>query len=899
MDKSHRRFLFSLTIILGLFAIPCFSQQTVTVGWYEVPQFQQTDNDGGRSGYVYEFLQQISERTGFSYKYINGTKQECINMLDKGIVDIVCSLCPGEEPSHAVLCSIPLATSYLMLVARKDDDRFSFDDYTAMNGMTVVSSPSVFQESKFRALPRNYDFSVRTKLCITPEAALSELQHGNADLALVSSITATQDFTVVSQFGMHNFFIGVTKNKPALMSEMDATIEQIITETPDYEQTLSKAYLAQSTTATVSLTKKEKQFIAKSPHVTVYIKADTPVLSFVRNGEFHGMAKYIFDYISNTTNLKFDYIPFDENKIAIENTCNNKNTIDGYVISDFKWGEENNLHITAPVADYALVLVYQKNMSHNIYTVSYHENNFLPDSFIQNAPYTMIPYETREDAINAVLKGDCDAFLTSMYIAQTFLEGQKYKNLIMSAPDNLKLSLAFGISQTSDKELYSIIDKSIRNIPQDERNSYLRESISDSFVYTLGDFIRQNSIVLLLVILVFMLLLFMTISQKRNAMRLAEANKNKDIFLANMSHDFRTPLTAIKGFAYLGQTEKNVKYYDQILSSSEYLLELVKDILNIQEYAQGKTLELTPTANSTLSLCDGILEVVNTRAKAKRISIQKNYSIEHQYINVDELRFKQAFINIINNSIKYSPEDSTIIWNVHDKVENDGTVHLLSEVIDYGVGMSEDFIKTKLFKAFEREHNKFSLAEGGTGLGLVITKMVISRMMGTITVSSTLGKGTTFSIDLPIQTLSAEEFETQTKQKRPKIQTKDFAGKHILVCEDNELNTFIIKNILEKKGCIVETAENGKVGVEKFRQSAVGQYHAILMDIRMPVLDGLSATKEIRSLKRKDAGFIPIIALSANASENDKTDAAQAGINDHLSKPIDVDKLFETLAAYL
>ena len=206
-------------------------------------------------------------------------------MLDKGIVDITCSLVQGKNLSRGALF-YSTGTSY-SAVAHKDDDRFSLTIH-GDDGMTVVSSPSVFQESKFRALQRNYDFSVRTKLCITPEAALSELQHGNADLALVSSITATQDFTVVSQFGMHNFFIGVTKNKPALMSEMDATIEQIITE-PDYEQTISR-HSWPVPRRRCSYKKRKSNSLQSRPRYGI-LKADTPVISLCANGEFLGMAK--------------------------------------------------------------------------------------------------------------------------------------------------------------------------------------------------------------------------------------------------------------------------------------------------------------------------------------------------------------------------------------------------------------------------------------------------------------------------------------------------------------------------------------------------------------------------------------------------------------------------------
>jgi signal transduction histidine kinase/ActR/RegA family two-component response regulator len=900
MFSRHKKYLLITTFLVTLcFSFTVFPQsKSVTVGWFEIPNFQETNDSGDRSGYVYEFLQTIADRTGWTYNYKTGSRNQCISMLKDGDVDIVCSLCEGEQPPYSTLTTIPFGSAYFILVCRNDDDRFSFDDYTTMNGMTVASINSSFLKENFDNLQAQKHFSATLKECDSPAEALNELTHGNADLALITSLTVPTGFTIVSQYGMHQYYIAVSDRKPGLYESLDKVLNQIITENPDFEQTLLKNYIDLNTDSQLSLTREEKQFVASAPVINVYVPSDAPVLSYTLNGEFHGFVRYILDDISKTTGLSFNYVMMKNSKELITLSSQDHNSINGFVASDFKWGEKNKFRISATISDYPLVLIYLKDMDHNIHTVGYNNRNFFSESFLQQTPYTMMPFPSREAALDGVLHSECDAYVTNMYTAQELLKQHKYRKLIMSTADNMKLGFSFAVSQTSDPELISILDKGIHNMSPTVKSNYLRQSVSDNNHLTLLDLIRENYIIVILVLILFTALLCITIMQRRNSQRLAEANKNKDAFLANMSHDFRTPLTAIKGFAYLGQTEQNAKYYDQIISSSDYLLELVKDILNIQQYAQGKTLELAPEAIQSKELIQQILEVTNPRAQAKHIKIETDFTFTHQYIFVDELRIKQVFINIISNAIKYSSEGSTVWWSIRD-VEKDGSVHIESKIIDHGVGMSEDFIKNKLFKAFEREHNLFSLSEGGSGLGLVITKMVVDRMGGTISVDSMLDVGTTFMLDIPLQTLTQERYAELTKKNKVEVDSFDFTGRHVLVCEDNELNTFIISNLLEKRGCIVDTAENGQIGADKFAKSSEKFYDIILMDIRMPVLDGLEATRKIRNYDRSDAKTIPIVALSANASEDDRKKSEACGMNAHLSKPIEVDELFKTLADIL
>jgi signal transduction histidine kinase/ActR/RegA family two-component response regulator len=895
-DKKTILAAFSF-LLLG-FCLFSSENSRVRIGWFQVPHYQETSADGRHSGYMYEMLQAVSERAGFVYNYVPGTRTDCLAMLDDGRADIMCGVAELPDRSDMHITSIPIITASLQLIARKDDIRFSFDDYNAMNGMTVASIYSAYQKSHFEKLEREHGFKAHFTQYDDSEKVLQALVHGNADLALVSSITDTSRFSIVSQFSVHGLYIAVSPERPELAPAFDNAVQQLITEYPNYENDLFESYFGSYSQGSITFTQSELDFINRSPVINVYVRKKTPVLSYMRGDEFSGFIRDVFDSISENTGLHFRFIPETDNRLAIEKTRADRNSINAYIAGDFGWAEDNQLRLTHAVTDYPLVFLYSKKLDHPIHSASYLDNGFIPENSIRKAMYRMIPFTTPEKALEAVTRGTADAYLTNMYIGQQLLAQKRYHFLMMSPADTFKLNLSFGVPLQSDRELLSVINKALRNISDSEKTNFLRSALSESYHYTLIDFICDNIIILILLLMLFSLMAVIIIMQKRHAVQLANANKNKDAFLANMSHDFRTPLTAIKGFAYLGKTENDTKYYSQIISSGDYMLDLVKDILNIQQYAQGKTLDLSPEPVLSQQLTDEILEVVKPRADAKHITIVKHETINYPYLYVDSMRIKQIFINLLNNAVKYSPEGSTVIWKTDDTVENT-KVHIISEISDHGAGMSADFIRNNLFHPFEREHNSFSLSEGGSGLGLSVTKLIIDRMKGQISVKSELGKGSTFSVDIPVETLTAEVFNRDHRKTDISAENADFTGRHILICEDNELNTYIIKSILEKHGCAADTAENGSIGLEKFRSSSLNYYDAVLMDVRMPVMDGLEATRAIRTLDRTDAVQVPIIALSANAFEIDTQNAIQAGMTAYLSKPIEVEKLFTTLSEVL
>ncbi len=376
-----------------------------------------------------------------------------------------------------------------------------------------------------------------------------------------------------------------------------------------------------------------------------------------------------------------------------------------------------------------------------------------------------------------------------------------------------------------------------------------------------------------------------------------KANEAKTDFFAGISHDMRTPMNAIIGMSALGidecEDDTLRKYFSNIDASAHFLLGLINDALDSSQIEKN----VLTLKNETYSLEEFkhyVNSMVRSLCEAKKIEF--NMSVPDnaaRYISTDKLRFNQIFFNLLSNAIKFTPEQGKIDFNVEVVGRNNGVIALRFIVKDTGIGMSKDFQK-KMFKQFEREKTS---NVSGTGLGLFITKYVIELMGGTISVNSEVGEGSEFIVELALQELEADgpvvtEIEKITEDECDKI----LKGKRVLLCEDSKMNSQIAVRVLEKKGMIVDCVENGELGVDKFNISDEGYYDAILMDIRMPVMDGLEATKVIRNLERLDSKHIPIIAMSANTSKQDIELALAAGMSTHIGKPFDVDELYKILS---
>ena len=377
------------------------------------------------------------------------------------------------------------------------------------------------------------------------------------------------------------------------------------------------------------------------------------------------------------------------------------------------------------------------------------------------------------------------------------------------------------------------------------------------------------------------------------------ANNAKTRFLSNMSHDMRTPMNAIIGLTYLAKDSADdpeaVKtYLHKINESGKFLLSLINDILDMSKIENG-SMELNPEPYYVTDFADQVQTLIGDECRNKNIIFEINYDGTCEgWIKVDKIRLNQILFNLLSNSVKFTPEGGKITLILYGKREGEDKVRVIVDETDTGCGMTEEFQK-KMYDAFSQSKKG---DERGTGLGLAIVKKLVDLMNGTISVESAPGEGTHFHVELMAGRCSSEEIQESLSNntENGKIKDESFLnGRKVLVCEDNRINVEIAEALLTKKGITVITAENGSIGADIFAKSEIGEFDAILMDMRMPVMDGLEATKTIRAQNREDAKRVPIIAMTANAFDDDRKATADAGMNAHLSKPVEPHELYDIL----
>ena len=378
-----------------------------------------------------------------------------------------------------------------------------------------------------------------------------------------------------------------------------------------------------------------------------------------------------------------------------------------------------------------------------------------------------------------------------------------------------------------------------------------------------------------------------------------EASIAKSSFLSQMSHEIRTPMNAIIGMTQLAKQAKDKQemghYLEQIDSSSQYLLGIINDILDMSRIESGR-LELHPQWVDGCKIVRDCIEMLRPAMEKKQIQFHypKQFDQSGILFYVDPLRMEQIYMNLLNNAVKFTPEGGRIELKLRNLYNRDGEGMDQIQISDTGCGMSKEFMN-RIFHPFEMEENEFSSTVQGTGLGLALVKSFVTKMGGDIKVESELGKGSTFTLEIPYQIKRAENIVSEKQNKR----TVNLQGRRVLLVDDHPLNREIGQKLLERENVQVCIAVDGKDACEQFKASEPYYFDGILMDIRMPVMDGLEATRKIRSMKREDAREVPIIAMTANAFDTDVQKSLEAGMNAHLAKPIEPGKMYETLAKFV
>ena len=663
----------------------------------------------------------------------------------------------------------------------------------------------------------------------------------------------------------------------------------------------------------ISLTPQEEEYISSHKTVKVgYVPDRIPVSFQNSDGEIDGISKYILDRVSEicgidfeyqalpTKNVTYDYLLGENFDLVTSVEYNEQNKkANGILISDYYFSSRKVI-----VARENREFKYDANATVAVSTGSQTLKKVLASMFPH---FTLKDYDTISDCFDAVNSGDADYLIQNQYVVEYWLSRPKYEKLkvipVMGLDDQLCFSAVValnggteGTSSEDGQTLINILDKSIAGLTEDEIGSYTIQGVMENqYEYRLSDFLNRYrySVSIFVVLMIVIIILVIVLTQQK--IRIAESKADaraEGRFLSTMSHEIRTPLNGLMGLNYLMSQKlddvgKISGYLRQSSVTAKYLLSLVNDMLDSSKLQEDK-LELVFAPVDLKLLFETINSIEHGAMSEKNLNHTFSADLTYPCVMGDEVRIQQVVLNLLDNARKFTQKGGKVDLSVTQKMTKKGSVLTSVVVSDTGKGMSEEFQK-HIFDVFAQESETVSKGNQGTGLGLSISHKLALLMGGDLTFTSQKGVGSEFVFTFLGEVAQLPENNAEEQESDTKRLSK------ILVAEDNELNAEIILEMLKSFGFETEIAENGKIALEIFKNSEPGTFGVVLMDLMMPEMDGFECAKAIRSLPRKDAKTVRIFACTANSLSEEKDRAFESGMDDFITKPVDINYLVKKL----
>ena len=915
----------------GFFSVDVSAQsaETVKVGYYFSNNFQEgMDDRSPKSGYSYEYLQKLASYTGWKYEYVYGEWDELFEKLKDGEIDLMAGVAYSEDRVDQIgYPDSEMLNETFYIYKDTDDSSMQCGDIASYSGKKIGTlkgdqrMTAALEQWKAR---HRADIEIEYYSDFTECARVFNEQQIDGFVSADNVVSSYSGITPVEKIGKQLFYLCTAKEREDLLSELNMAMS-IMNERDAVEVDELRNKYYTETTVSVFLSQQEQQWMKEHAQITVGYLADyLPYCDKAEDGSATGLVSDIvpdlFDALSGDYDPEIIYRCFDDQQEMLD--CLKNGEVDFVMpVSDGKWyAEQEEFVQSSAVVAFPIALVYREPYDNEVTSrIAVNQNNLRQYWYtLANYPDAeIVMYDGIEACIDAVNSGEADSTLLSALRVSQLLNGEKKLNII-TLSDSEKL--CFGVA-AGNKALLQILNHGLSILGESYGLNHTYRYLDTVVTYTLTDVI-QDHVWLFIGLLTVLLILIVTYfihreqEQKKAAQHelkqkellekalcaAKQASVAKKVFLQNMSHDIRTPMNAVLGFTNLaiqagGDTEKTQDYLSKIKISGNHLLGIVNEVLEISRIESGQT----KLDESVWSIADIVKEtdiIIRDQALAKKQEFSIDiWQVQDMYIYCDKLRVKEILVNLLGNAVKYTQTGGSISLRIIQKPcekENFGNYEI--HVKDNGCGMSEEFLQ-KIFEPFERQANSTISGIQGTGLGMTIIKGFVDAMGGTIDIKSEENKGTEIIVRL-CQRI-AEAPEKSEEQKTISCSPELFAGKRVLLVEDNSMNREIATAILEEAGFKVDTAENGAIAVEKVTYYPEGFYDVILIDIQMPVMDGYTATRKIRSLENKAIAKIPIIAVSANAFDEDRQTSLEAGMNGHLAKPIVVDELLEVLGGIL
>ena len=891
-------------------------QPVLRVGWYLVDGLHNIDQAAGQySGYDYDYLRSIAQFNGWQYEFVAESLADCLADLANGRLDIVGGVArtPEREAQFAYTRN-SAGRAAPRLVAKQEDDRYSFADFSSFQGMRIGVLDSANLRRSLEEYAEEHQFSYELFIYKSQEVLQNALADGAVDALFISGTRNIQGLRVLAQLPPQEFYFITRMDELWIRDGLDQGISMLNFFDRNYENSLYQKYFSASYTPAVSFSVAEREYldekIRRGEEIIVAYDPEWRPVEYRDpvTGEFSGVMRDVFDRISQRTGLKFHFVTADNFSDALQQY---KDTVAvfstlGY---DFSWGDEHEAWLTQPIFEMQLFQVYTNDQT--VYDKIALPRGTLLSHLVEErirkegkaSETSFIYYDTTMECIDAVRSARAGYTFVNEYELNYYMEKFRLEHLNVQSVTGFTEKAGIGVSKHTDPRLLSILCRTLESISGAEMNSAILSNTRNRLEPGILDRIYAHPLQALLLFgagLFFPVLsIFFYYASRRDRRQraaLQAASNAKSEFLSRISHDIRTPMNAILGMTELARrantSPKIADYLTKINHSSTFLLELINDILDMSAIENGEV-RLHPEAYSVQEFRLLLKSSIAPLADQKHIRLYWSVDESLHCIFVDKLRFNQIFLNLLANAVKFTPAGGEVRFSLNKLVEKSGIICLRVAVSDTGKGIQPEFLPD-IFKPFTQEERHIDAAEG-TGLGLAIVKRLVDALQGSLSVQSEVGRGTEFLVTLTLPACTCVEKELAGKEEM----TISLVGRRVLVVEDNEINQEVVCALLEQAGVQCETAENGRIAIDKINAASSGWFEAIFMDIRMPVMDGLEATRQIRSLPREDAKTVPIIALTADAYLDEQERIMECGMTEYLAKPVQPDQLIETLEKVL
>ncbi len=894
--------------------------------------FNYVNEKGIRKGYGYELLQTLSGYTGWQLEYVTCDWSDCFEKLKNGEIDIMGDISYTEDRTEEMLFSDePMGEEKDYLYADLSRADISASDYKTLNGKKIGVPMGTEPEVMLTEWEEKYDLKTQHINISNNEDVKQKLANHEIDcfVSLEESFWADLGISTITCVGSSDIYYAINKDRADIKEELDNAMRALEDANPFYTADLYKRYFSMDYTPI--LTGEEKAWLKEHGVIRMgFLAGDSGVSTYnPSTGEITGT---ITDYIQfardclGNQELEFQMVGYGSKEAELDALKS------GEIDMVFHFDQSPNLAEEYRVA--CTNTTWTSNMMAVTNKQHFNENQAnrvaVPQNKLSLTRYLAVYYPqweivdcaTQEDAARLVKDGQADCFVTGVSSQENY--SKKYDFYSVPLPNPARSCFAVN---SGNRHLLSILNKTIKAMPTNMLTGSLAMYKSASRKVTLSEFIKDNFFMVLLVSSIFVAVILLAILKLLQKARKAEAaarkaandtqelnaklqiaaenaesaNRAKSTFLFNMSHDIRTPMNAIIGYADLAsrhsdEPAKLEKYMENIQVCGQNLLMLLNNVLDLARIENDKT-EMEYSVSDVEKDFRNCIAMFRNQADSKGQTLTVTTQLQYPYIYADVPHLTEVCTNLVSNAVKYTGAGGTIRCGVTQKPgEKEGWCDTVVTVADNGIGMSQEFQK-HIFEPFERERTSTVSKVEGSGIGMGIVKKLVGLMGGTVEVESKIGVGSTFTVTIPCRIASEEE--TQAKRETNPSDQKCLCGTRILLTEDNDLNAEIATELLQEEGCTVDRAKDGVECVDMLEKAANGTYQIILMDVQMPVMNGYDAAKKIRRMDDPQKANIPIVAMTANAFSEDRQVALDAGMNDHIAKPIDMSVLVPTLRKYL